>query len=209
MPRLVHSQVHLLWLILALTACSSPAYANVPPTPTPAPATHISAPTATVLLRTATRTATATASATLTPSKTPTPVCVEGKGLVVADELDSETLNYPIELQIYLPPCYEARKRESYPVLYLLHGQEMNEKTWGEIGVGATADSLINSGDIPSLIIVMPRERRDSRFGDALVSDILPYIDSHYRTLADRDHRALSGMSRGAGWALRVGLQNP
>jgi enterochelin esterase-like enzyme len=85
----------------------------------------------------------------------------------------------------------------------------MNEKTWNEIGAGETADSLIHSGGIPPLLIVMPRERRDARFGDALVNDILPYVDSRYRTLADRDHRALGGMSRGAGWALRVGLQNP
>jgi enterochelin esterase-like enzyme len=85
----------------------------------------------------------------------------------------------------------------------------MNEKTWSEIGAGETADSLIAGGDAPPLIIVMPRERRDPRFGDALVNDILPYVDSHYRTLADRDHRALGGMSRGAGWALHIGLQNP
>lgn len=196
-------------LALLLAACSSPAYANVaPPTPTPAPATHTSAPTATAS-RTAARTATATASATLTLSNSPTPVCVERKGLVIADQLDSGTLNYPIELQIYLPPCYKIYQRESYPVLYLLHGQEMNEKTWDEIGAGATADSLINSGDTSPLLVVMPRERKDDRFGEALVNDVLPYIDSRYRTVADRDHRALGGMSRGAGWALHIGLQHP
>ncbi len=43
-------------------------------------------------------------------------------------------------------------------------------------------------------------------FGKRLVENIIPYIDANYRTLADRDHRAIGGMSRGAGWSLRLGL---
>ena len=200
----------LAFLWLGLTACSSPAYANVSPAPAATPVTPTLTPAAI-----ASATATLTAAATLTSSSAPTPArsaCRERKGAIVSDQFDSDTLGYPIEMQIYLPPCYAddaEREGESYPVLYLLHGLEMNEKTWTEIGAGETADSLINSGDIPPLIIVMPRERRDARFGEALVNDLLPYVDSHYRTLADRNHRALGGMSRGAGWALHIGLQNP
>lgn len=205
MQASIFKKLAFLWL--GLTACSSPAYADLPLTPTTTPITPI--PTPTLTARAA---LTLTVTATLTPSITPAPAqsaCRERKGAIVSDQFDSDTLGYPIEMQIYLPPCYEERDGESYPVLYLLHGLEMNEKTWNEIGAGETADSLINSGDIPPLIIVMPRERRDARFGGAFVSDILPYVDSHYRTLADRDHRALGGMSHGAGWALHVGLQNP
>jgi len=209
MPRLARRHAGLLWFALALAACSSPAYAHISPTRTAGVSTPLFTPVPTLTAAPASTPTPAPALlSTLAPTLAPT-VCAERKGIVIADKLDSELLNYPIELQVYLPPCYEDREGESYPVLYLLHGQEMNEKTWGEIGAGATADSLINSGDIPPLLIVMPRERKDDRFGGALANDILPYVDSHYRTLADRDHRALGGMSRGAGWALQVGLQNP
>jgi enterochelin esterase-like enzyme len=65
------------------------------------------------------------------------------------------------------------------------------------------------SGDIAPMIIVMPRDRKDIRLDPAFVVDLVPYIDAHYRTRAERAYRAIGGMSRGAGWAIHLGLRYP
>jgi enterochelin esterase-like enzyme len=80
---------------------------------------------------------------------------------------------------------------------------------WDDLGVDETADALTASGDIPPILIVMPRDTEKDVFSDAVVQELIPYIDSHYRTLPDRTHRALGGISRGAGRAVNIGLQHP
>jgi enterochelin esterase-like enzyme len=72
-------------------------------------------------------------------------------------------------------------------------------------------DKLILSGEIKPFMVVFPDDRywnleAGPGFGNRLINSIIPYIDSTYRTLPDRDHRAIGGMSRGAGWSLRLGL---
>ncbi len=141
------------------------------------------------------------------PTPTPTP-CAATQGTVITDSVPSETLNYPIEAQIYLPPCY-GQTGERYPVLYLLHGLHFTNDQWVRLGAPAAADALIAEGKIAPLLIVMPSDRRDDRFDPALVKDLIPYIDARYRTLADREHRAIGGLSRGAGWAVHFGLRYP
>lgn len=114
-----------------------------------------------------------------------------------------------MDFRAYLPPCYAIRQRELYPVLYLLPGLRQDESAWDQIGVDETADRLIGRGDIPPLIIIMPGEADDDRFGAALLQDLMPYIEANYRALTDRRHRALGGLSRGAGWTAHIGFQRP
>jgi enterochelin esterase-like enzyme len=109
---------------------------------------------------------------------------------------------------VYLPPCYASTDRV-YPVLYLIHGLSFTEDQWERLGVGATAEALVAAGDIAPMIIVMPRDRKDIRFDPAFVVDLVPYVDAHYRTRAERAYRAIGGMSRGAGWAVHLGLRYP
>lgn len=199
---------------LILAACSSPAYARAPAAVVIDPAAFAVTPppTATPTLTptpSATFTPTSTPTQTPTPTITPTPVCREPRGAVVKDELNSLALNRKLPLRIYLPPCYEAQTWRAYPVLYLIHGLNMSETTWGDLGVDEVADALIDIGDIPPVIIVMPRAADDSRFTDAVVFDLLPFIDTHYRTVPDRAHRAIGGMSRGGGWSVRIGFRHP
>jgi enterochelin esterase-like enzyme len=150
-------------------------------------------------------TALPTLAAEVTPTAEP---CRDTGGIVASLSLTPTLLNYPLDARVYLPPCYAASDQR-YPVLYLIHGLNSTENEWIDLGVVTTTDRMIGDGEIQPLIIVMPRDRLDDRLDAAFVTDLIPYIDGNYRTLADREHRAIGGMSRGAGWALHLGLHYP
>ena len=181
--------------LLGLAACSSLNQATASPTPTAIPPTS-------------------TQTATITPSPTPIPTatplgCLTQPGGVESGALpDTKPAQ---EFLIYLPPCYDQKTDESYPVLYLLHGQTYTDDEWVRLGAPAAADDLIHFGAARPFIIVFPDDRywnlqAGSGFGDRLINQVIPYIDQHYRTLGDRDHRALGGLSRGGGWTVQLGL---
>lgn len=119
-----------------------------------------------------------------------------------------------LDYRLYLPPCYDQLIEQAYPVLYLVHGQSSNDDQWERLGVGEVMNRWVASGEIAPFIIVMPRDTQwgsaeQDPFDEAVLQDLIPYIDQHYRTLADRTHRAVGGLSRGAGWAANLGLQHP
>jgi enterochelin esterase-like enzyme len=157
-------------------------------------------------------TATATASPTPIPAP-PTPLtCLTEAGLIKQDVVS--TTRPPQEFIIYLPPCYETFTDTRYPVLYLLHGQTYAMDQWVRMGAPVTADALIHAGESQPFIMVFPDDRywnspAGAGFGDRLINDLLPYVDANYRALADRDHRALGGLSRGGGWTVQLGLAHP
>ncbi|MEO5888230.1 MAG: alpha/beta hydrolase-fold protein [Anaerolineales bacterium] len=150
------------------------------------------------------------APATETPTATQTPLaCLNQPGRVEEGKLEST--NPAQEYFIYLPPCYDEKTDERYPVLYLLHGQTYTYDQWIRLGAVNVIDNLILSGESVPFIIVFPDDRywnlqAGPGFGQRLVNDLIPYIDQNYRTIRTRDQRAIGGMSRGAGWALRLGL---
>jgi len=186
----------LLTLLAGLSACSPsnqpiPTPSLIPPTTSPTVG-----PTYTPL------------PPTETPTATPL-VCLTQPGHVEQGLL--ETTKPPQEFFIYLPPCYDEKTDVRYPVLYLLHGQTYTDDQWIRLGVPNVLDTLIHSGDAPPFIVVFPDDRywnlaAGPGFGERLVDSLIPYIDITYRTLPDRNHRAIGGLSRGAGWALRLGL---
>lgn len=184
------SRLFLLPLLLALAGCSS---LFPTPTPTPLPAT-----------------ATVTPSPIPTPTLTPTPTplgCLTQPGRLENGSLDD--MKPPQEFIVYLPPCYDAFPQERYPVLYLLHGQTYTDEQWVHIGAPSVADNLIHMNLAAPFIMVFPDDRYwnlppGPGFGDRLVNNIVPYIDSHYRTIADAPHRAVGGLSRGGGWGIHM-----
>ncbi|MBO7364173.1 MAG: hypothetical protein J6U26_02455, partial [Lachnospiraceae bacterium] len=106
-------------------------------------------------------------------------------------------------------------------VLYVLHGLAGDEKEWGFPGEGKKlADQLFADGSVKNLIIVMPNGRSCRKytdtspgntrafrvFGQELRNDLIPYIDGHYNTIADREHRAVAGLSMGAMQTINIGL---
>jgi enterochelin esterase-like enzyme len=122
-----------------------------------------------------------------------------------------ESTKPPQEYRIYLPPCYDEQTDQRYPVLYLLHGQTYNSDQWIRLGAVDALDQLSLSGTAQPFIIVLPYDRYwvgpiANGFGERLTDVLVPFIDETYRTIPDRSNRAIGGMSRGSGWALRLGL---
>jgi enterochelin esterase-like enzyme len=187
------SEAILLSLFLTITACS--------PSNQPLPT---STPVALIPTQTATLTPPPLPTSTITPL-----ACVTSPGHLEQGSLDST--QPPQDFRVYLPPCYDEKTDQRYPVLYLLHGQTYTDDQWIRLGAVNVIDGLIKSGASVPFIIVFPDDHYwnlppGPGFGQRLVEELVPYIDSTYRTLPDRNHRAIGGMSRGAGWALRLGL---
>ena len=146
-----------------------------------------------------------------TTSPTAIQTCQEAGGQTIDQTLPTDLRSAPLAFKVYLPPCYADNPDRRYPVLYLLHGQTYTDNQWVRLGATTTADRLINNGVISPFLIVMPDETEwlppdQTKFGDVLVNELVPWIDRQYRTLSDRKSRAIGGLSRGAAWALHLGL---
>ncbi len=140
--------------------------------------------------------------------------CMRAGGHVDLDDLPTDLLPQPLAYHIYLPPCYNEDTGRSYPVLYLVHGKDSTDSQWMNLGVPAALDRLVAAGELPPFIVVMPRDRVwaepiADNFGQALVEELVPWVDEHYRTHAERQFRAIGGLSRGGAWALHIGFSHP
>lgn len=182
------------FLILAGCAPNTPM-----PNPTQVPSTPTPSPTPPIV------------SVVAEPSPTPDDPCLDAESRVEKETFSSDFLP---EYYIYFPKCYFADESTRYPVLYLLHGQTYTAEQWIDLGVVEHAAALMDAGEIPPFLIVMPLDRlswdlvENDPFGDVLIDEFIDFIDAEYRTLPEREFRALGGLSRGAGWTIRLGLQN-
>ncbi len=128
-------------------------------------------------------------------------------GRVEYKTMPSKILNEDREYSIYLPPGYEQNAERKYPILYLLHGGGGNHKNWPERGhVGDVANQLIASKEAAEMIIVCPEAGKtfmnyfnnpDWRYEDYFFEEMIPFIESYYRVIADKKHRAIAGLSMG------------
>jgi enterochelin esterase-like enzyme len=100
-------------------------------------------------------------------------------------------------------------------VLYLQHGSGESERGWQAQGrVNFILDNLIEAKTAKPMIIVMENgmvaakagAAGNQAFGEVVIDDLIPMIDAEYRTLPDREHRAIAGLSMGGGQALQIGL---
>lgn len=143
-------------------------------------------------------------------------------GAVATVEYWSEPLGVVRRMHIYTPPGYE-KDRKSYPVLYLVHGAGDSDDSWTSVGrANNILDNLIAAGKAKPMIIVMPNghtpERpnadranilQNSDFSDDLLKVVIPYVDAHYRTIANADNRAMAGLSMGGAHTINTGLPHP
>ena len=136
-------------------------------------------------------------------------------------EYDSKTVGTRRKMQVYTPPGYSADRK--YAVLYLLHGIGGDETEWQRFATpNIILDNLLADGKAKPMIVVMPngRAQKNDRaegnvfrsapafaaFEDDLLKDVIPTIESLYSVQADREHRALAGLSMGGGQTLNFGL---
>lgn len=122
---------------------------------------------------------------------------------------------------VYTPPTY-GKDKKKYPVLYLQHGWGEDETAWSNQGhANLIMDNLIAEGKIEPFIIVMTygmtndvkfghiKEFTAKEFETVLVDELIPYIDSNFRTQADKKHRAMAGLSMGGFETKLITLRRP
>ncbi len=136
---------------------------------------------------------------------------------------------------VYTPPGYDKNSSEKYPVFYLISGTTDTEEAFFKVGnVNFILDNLIAEGKAKPMIVVMPygnieariaeqkggakpadpvRDSPDAitrmrRFEQDLTKNVIPFVDKTYRTIPDRDNRAIGGFSRGGGQTLRTAFWN-
>ena len=137
---------------------------------------------------------------------------------------------------IYTPPGYDKNRKQQYPVFYLISGTTDTEETFFKVGrINLIMDNLIAAGKATPMIVVMPNgniaarivdQKGGSKPGDPsvrdgveavkrakdfetdLVAKLIPFVDNKYRTLSNRNNRAIGGFSRGGGQTLRTAFGN-
>lgn len=133
---------------------------------------------------------------------------------VITDTIYSEILKADRAYTIYLPKSYDADKTRKYPILYLLHGMMGVNTSWfTDQHAKDVADLLMASGEACEMIIVSPNAGGNIYEGvwngyfnmpgwayeDFFYKEFLPYIEKTYRVEADKQHRAIAGLSMGGG----------
>ena len=135
----------------------------------------------------------------------------------------SSVLNAWRPLVVYTPAGYETSGKR-YPVFYLISGTTDTEETWYKVGkLNTILDNLIADGKAEPMIVVMPYGNMGSTpqptsmaatkvydvFARELTECVMPYVEQSFRTVNDRDHRAIAGFSRGGGQSLFTALSHP
>jgi enterochelin esterase-like enzyme len=133
------------------------------------------------------------------------------RGKLETVEYDSTTVGVKRKARVYTPPGYTKDKK--YPVLYLLHGIGGDENEWPRGGApDVILDNLYADKKLVPMIVVMPNGTVDmgkgvsGGFENELLKDVIPFVESRYPVRADREHRAIAGLSMGGGQALTIGL---
>ncbi len=137
-------------------------------------------------------------------------------------------------MTVYTPAGYEDNPTKRYPVLYLLHGAGGDENAWSELGRAVQIlDNLIAQGKAEPMIVVMPngngaqeavpgeypnsmykpsfmnKKTMEGSYEVSFPSDIMGYIEKHYRTINDKAHRAIAGLSMGGFHSIYISANNP
>lgn len=138
-------------------------------------------------------------------------------------------------MTVYLPAAYANDTTTRFPVLYLLHGSGGDENSWEDNGRAVQIlDNMIAAGECKPMIVVMPNGNVDiaaapgedpdnpdvepsgnnasstlGKIESVFINDVVNYMDANYRTLNDKKHRAIAGLSMGGLHALYISLNNP
>src|SRR5690349_5505100 len=143
---------------------------------------------------------------------------IEVHGVALEGNLEGNAVDR--DVFVFLPASYEKEKSRRYPVLYALHGYSISAEQWThEIHVPQTIEGAFAQG-AKELIVVVPDSKTvhngsmysssvtTGDFEQFIAHDVVAYIDSHYRTLPNRDSRGLVGHSMGGYGATRIGMKH-
>ena len=143
---------------------------------------------------------------------------------VITDSIHSTVLDAWRTYSVFLPDSYDSNSEKNYPVLYLLHGILDTNTGWYENGrVKSVMDQLTQNGDVCEMIIVTPNAGGNIYEGvwngyfnmpgwsyeDFFFNEFVPHIESTYRIIADRSHRAIGGLSMGGGGSTVYAQRHP
>jgi len=140
-------------------------------------------------------------------------------GMVASVNYYSTALGKWRRMHVYMPPGYEINS-EKYPVLYLLHGAGDNDDSWTSVGrANFILDNLIAAKKARPMLIVMTAGHATAAQGNAggflsatddfardFTTDVMPYIEKHYRVWTDRGHTAIAGLSMGGSQTLNIAI---
>ena len=133
----------------------------------------------------------------------------------------SEILDFDKNFTVYLPKSYKTDTDRKYPVAYMLHGANENDWEWANIPTSMINEVITKStadGMACEMIIVCPNategtmgyfNREGWNYEDYFFNELIPFIESHYRVIADKGHRAIGGLSMGGGGSFMYGMTHP
>jgi enterochelin esterase-like enzyme len=132
------------------------------------------------------------------------------------DDYASAAMDRRAQFNVYLPEGYTRTTAKRFPVVYLLNGFNGSNIEWEARDIDTVLDGLIREKNLEEMIVVFPDggsgwyvDTSAGNFASMIVDEVVPLVDRAYRTIADRDHRGISGVSMGGQGAFTLGLSNP
>src|SRR5262245_49549110 len=131
--------------------------------------------------------------------------------------LQSPSLGKQLKFAVQLPPSYHSDTKRRFPVLYFLHGMNGNEGEFERRGVAAAITKLRDEGKIGEFVIVAPagensfylNAKNGPQYEDAIIQDLIPYIEKNYRAVGTPAGRSIQGISMGGWGALYLAFKHP
>ncbi len=148
--------------------------------------------------------------------QTSTAQATPGSG-VEYGSLQSAALGKELKFAIQLPASYQSETKRRYPVLYFLHGMFGNEREFENRKVAAAINKMREEGKIGDFIIVSPagdnsfylNAKNGAQYEDAIIKDLIPYIEKTYRIIGTPATRSIQGISMGGWGALLLAFKHP
>ena len=131
--------------------------------------------------------------------------------------LQSASLGKELRFAVQFPPSYDSDDKRRYPVLYFLHGMNGTEREFERRGVAAAISKMREEGKIGEFIIVSPagensfylNAKNGAQYEDAIIKDLIPYVEKTYRVIGTPAARSIQGISMGGWGALYLAFKHP
>jgi enterochelin esterase-like enzyme len=164
------------------------------------------------------------------PGTPPNPWDVQNvpHGSIVHSRYSSKVVGAEHDYYVYLPPGYNPKREEAYPVIYMLHGLTENASAWFTVGkANVMVDNYIAQGKMKPVVMIAPlgydklgdikllsTDKSEQLHNlavvtDALLNEIVPMAEKDYNISREQKSRAIVGLSMGGAQALSIGLTHP